>query len=177
MVSLLQSSWAKASDAESGGATRRHRDHAHVALTIFVDGVRNPVGQAAIRSEPVVRSALGPAAHHGHARFSKTFLTAWKVVFGNLGVGVHQADVVIAPDQFEHGSKAGQAVRLPNVLFVSCHVHTKRTGDVSSAVTGAVINDVHIRGQQARPQNAAQRSSDAYRLIFRRQHYAKPFHN
>ena len=49
-------------------------------------------------------------------------------------------------------------MRLPDVLFVSGHVHAERAGDFSRAVAGAVVNDVHIRGQKASLQNAAQRS-------------------
>ena len=88
-----------------------------------------------------------------------------------------EADEVVALDQVRGRSQAGQAMRLPDVLFVSGHVHTERTSNVSRAVPGAVINDVNIRGQKAGLENATQGSSNAYRLVFCRQHDAEPFHS
>ena len=125
----------------------------------------------------VARSAFRPAANHGHFGRAETFLDRLKVVFGNLGVGIHQTNEVVAPDQFECRSKAAQCMRLPDVLFISGHVHAERAGDLSRAVAGAVVNDVHIRGQNPSLENAAHRSADAHRLVLRGQHYAKPFHS
>src|SRR6202022_1775866 len=101
---------AESIGAEGGGATRSHSDYAHVALPVLVNRMRDPVRQTAVCREPVVGSAFRPAANHGNAGFRKAFPDGSKVIAGNLGIGVHQADIVVAPEEFGDRSRPSQTV-------------------------------------------------------------------
>ena len=162
---------------ECGSATWCNRDHTHVALPILVNCMRNPIRETAIGSEPVVWSALRTAADHCNASFPETLPDGLKIVLGNLGVGVHQADVVVTAYQLGYGREARKAMGLSNVLWIPDYIYIERAGNFSRTVTRSVIDDVNIRRQNASSTNAFQRFPDAHGFILCRKQHAEPFHN
>jgi hypothetical protein len=66
---------------------------------------------------------------------------------------------------------------LADVLGISDYIYVERASDISSTVTGTVINDVNIRRPDAGLENARQRLGYAHGLILCRKQHAKLFHS
>src|SRR5438270_13416422 len=88
-LELLKNLCAKARCTSGGDC-----NHSHIALAIFVDGMRDPVCKAAVRGQPVVAGTLGTTTHGSRSGPAKSLLHSAKIFAGNFRISVHQADEI-----------------------------------------------------------------------------------